>query len=245
MIKGTGNAGARAGAAEGRAAGARDGGVKMSDAPSLRDQAYQVIEELITLNSLRAGTLLSEVALSKQLGFGRTPIREALLRLSLEGLVIVLPRRGIIVAEIDTRTQLKILEIRAELERLVVRHAARLATPAQRARMRELADEIVATAQTNDGYAFMHVLRLCHQVTAEAADNEILADIIYRVHSLSRRYWFANYEKYGSLIRAAELHASRLLAIAEGAPDEAAACSDRLVAYLEDFTQATLGRDRA
>lgn len=209
--------------------------------PSLRDRAYEVLEESITLRVLPAGALLSETSLGRQLGFGRTPIREALLRLSFEGLVTVLPRRGTIVAEIDTRTQLKILEIRAELERLVVRHAARLATASQRARMRALAEEIVSTARAGDGRAFMRVLRQCHLVTAEAADNEILADTIQRIHGLSRRFWFAHYEKYGSLQRAAKLHAARLRAIAKASPEEAALCSDSLVGYLETFTRSTLG----
>lgn len=219
----------------------REGSPDLAASPSLRDQAYEVLEELITLRVLPAGSLLSETSLSKKLGFGRTPIREALLRLSLEGLVIVLPRRGIIVAEIDTRTQLKILEIRAELERLVVRHAARLATPSQRRRMHALADQITTTARAADGRAFMQVLRECHEITAEAADNEILADIIRRVHGLSRRFWFAHYEKYGSLEKAAELHASRLDAMAKGTPEQAAISSDRLVDYLERFTRSTLG----
>ena len=209
--------------------------------PSLRDQAYEVLEEMISLRVLPAGALLSETSLGRQLGFGRTPIREALLRLSFEGLVTVLPRRGTIVAEIDTRTQLKILEIRAELERLVVRHAARLATASQRARMRALAGEIVSTARADDGRAFLRVLRQCHLVTAEAADNEILADTIQRIHGLSRRFWFAHYEQYGSLHKAAKLHAARLRAIAKGSPAESALCSDSLVGYLETFTRSTLG----
>ncbi|WFT79062.1 MULTISPECIES: GntR family transcriptional regulator [unclassified Methylobacterium] len=225
----------------GGTASPHDSAVEPAAAPSLRDQAYEVLEELITLRVLPAGSLLSETSLSKKLGFGRTPIREALLRLSLEGLVVVLPRRGIIVAEIDTRTQLKILEIRAELERLVVRHAARLAAPAQRTRMRALADEITATAHDGDGRAFMQVLRECHAITAEAADNEILADMIRRVHGLSRRFWFAHYEKYGSLEKAAELHAARLIAMARGEPEQAASSSDHLVEYLEKFTRSTLG----
>ncbi|WP_407530729.1 GntR family transcriptional regulator [Methylobacterium oryzisoli] len=218
-----------------------ESGPDLTAAPSLRDQAYAVLEELITLRVLPAGSLLSETSLSKKLGFGRTPIREALLRLSLEGMVVVLPRRGIIVAEIDTRTQLKILEIRAELERLVVRHAARLATAAQRTRMLALADKIRDTARAADGRAFMHVLRECHAVTAEAADNDILAEMIRRVHGLSRRFWFAHYEKYGDLEKAADLHAARLTAMARGAPEHAASTSDALVEYLEQFTRSTLG----
>ena len=68
---------------------------------TLTDQAYNRLEEMIVTLELAPGAVLSEQALSADLGIGRTPIREALQRLALEGLVLVLPRKAIIVTDTD------------------------------------------------------------------------------------------------------------------------------------------------
>lgn len=211
---------------------------------SLQKKAFAQLREMIVLQELVPGSLVSEATLSKRLGLGRSPIRAALHRLALEGLVVILPQRGIMVTEINVVTQLKLLEVRAELERLVIRSAAKRATDAQRARMRQLADHIEAAAADADGQRFMAILKDIHSLTDEAADNEILLNVISLVHGLSRRFWFAHYQKYGDLQLAARLHASRLRATADGDLDRAAACSDELVAYLEDFTRSTIELDR-
>ena len=72
---------------------------------------------------LTPGSAVSEAMLSARLGIGRTPIREALQRLARERLVRILPRRGVIVSEIDVKSQLRLLEVRREIERLMARAA--------------------------------------------------------------------------------------------------------------------------
>src|SRR5579872_1681486 len=86
---------------------------------TLTERAYRELEERIVTLQLKPGEFLSEYALSNSLKIGRTPIREALQRLSREDLVTILPRKGILVAETDPRKQLLVLEVRRELERLV------------------------------------------------------------------------------------------------------------------------------
>ena len=76
---------------------------------SLTDQAYQELEERIVTLQLQPGEVLSETALSEQLGIGRTPIREALQRLAREGLILILPRKGILVSEINPSKQFLVL----------------------------------------------------------------------------------------------------------------------------------------
>ena len=74
---------------------------------SLTNQAYARLEELIVTLQLAPGEVVSEAALSDKVGIGRTPIREALHRLARERLVTILPRRGIIVTEINIGAQLR------------------------------------------------------------------------------------------------------------------------------------------
>lgn len=203
-------------------------------------RAYEVLKERIILQDLPAGEMVSEILLSREMSIGRTPIRWALQRLSLEGLVEVIPQRGVMVTDIDATIQLKLLEVRGQLERLMVTGAAKRSTLAQRQRMRELAAEMRITAANGDGRKFMDVLKTIHDLTALAADNEILDHVIGQVQGLSRRFWFAHYERHGNLLDAGELHALRLEAIAEGNIHAAADASDELVKYLEKFTHSTL-----
>src|SRR5579871_3949643 len=122
---------------------------------SLTEKAYRLIEELIVTLQIPPGSVVSEALLSARLGIGRTPIREALQRLARERLVVVLPRRGIMVSEINVRTQLRLLEVRRELERLIARSAARRADDAQRRQFRAIADAMGAAARSNDDITFM------------------------------------------------------------------------------------------
>ncbi|HKX38598.1 MAG TPA: GntR family transcriptional regulator, partial [Burkholderiales bacterium] len=91
---------------------------KESIADSLTDQAYTALEELIVTLQLAPGEAVSEQMLAERLKIGRTPIREALQRLARERLVTILPRRGVMVSAIDVAAQLRLLEVRRELERL-------------------------------------------------------------------------------------------------------------------------------
>src|SRR4051812_9287514 len=86
-----------------------------ADTMPLADRAWRALEEEIVTLRIAPGSVVSEAGLSAQLGLGRTPVREALQRLATEGLVQILPRRGIIVTEIDVAAQLRLLEVRREI----------------------------------------------------------------------------------------------------------------------------------
>ena len=123
--------------------------------PSLTDQAYSTLEEMIVTLKLPPGAAVSEAGLSDALGIGRTPIREALQRLARERLVAIFPRRGIFVTDINVTSQLRLLEVRRELERLIARSAARRATDEERRRFEEVAARFQESARVNDDVAFM------------------------------------------------------------------------------------------
>src|SRR3954465_1678799 len=109
-----------------------------ADDGTLTDRAYRELEEMIVTLQLLPGTVLSEQALAVRLKIGRTPIREALQRLARDGLVLIMPRRGIMVSEINLRLQLRLLEVRRELERLMASLAAERATPDERREFAEV-----------------------------------------------------------------------------------------------------------
>jgi DNA-binding GntR family transcriptional regulator len=155
-------------------ANARDS-VRRTSAQSLTDRAYLDLEEMIVTLKLPPGTAVSESELSQRLRIGRTPIREALQRLARERLIVILPRRGILVSEINVKSQLRLLEVRREVERLIARSAARRATAAERERFRALARMFEKSAKINDDVTFMRTDREFNVLCATAARNEFAA----------------------------------------------------------------------
>ena len=188
---------------------------------------------------LAPGAVVSETELSQALDIGRTPIREALQRLARESLVAILPRRGIIVSEINVKSQLRLLEVRRELERLIARSAARRATDGERARLVELADRFERSAKVNDDVTFMRTDREFNTLCSTAAHNEFAAGAMSLMHSLSRRFWYIHYKQAADMPLTAKLHADIARAIAAGDPQRAARAADRLLDVIEKFTRDT------
>lgn len=207
---------------------------------SLTQRAYRKLEELIVTLQLRPGEVLSETALAQRLEIGRTPIREALQRLAREGLVVILPRRGILVSELDVRRQLKLLELRRELERLMARGASRRATQEERSAFLRIAEGMRQAAEQEDDITFMRFDSKLNLLLCRAARNEFVANAMSLTHGLSRRFWFQHHKEVGDLALCARLHADLAAAVADGDPDPAAAASDKLLDYVESFTRATL-----
>lgn len=210
---------------------------------SLTDRAYSMLEEMIVTLKLAPGAAVSEARLSQVLGIGRTPIREALQRLARERLVMILPRRGIIVTEINVKSQLRLLEVRREVERLIARSAARRAVSAERARFLEIARIFEQSARTNDETAFMRVDREFNELCARVARNEFAAGAMVLMHSLSRRFWYIHYQEAADMPVTAKLHANIARAIAKGDESAAGRALDRLIDEIEKFTRATVGTD--
>jgi DNA-binding GntR family transcriptional regulator len=207
---------------------------------TLTERAYRLIEEQIVTLRLKPGHVLSEQMLSSVFDIGRTPIREALQRLAREGLVSILPRKGILVSEINPRSQLLVLEVRREIERLLSRAGAERATPEQRARFQEIARGMDRASRTNDDIAFMRLDRELNSLLIESAHNDYAARSMKLLQGLSRRFWYMHYREAADLPLCARLHANQARAIAEGNIESAARASDKLLDYTENFTRGTV-----
>ena len=223
--------------------GAKGPGANVTAPQSLTDRAYGDLEELIVTLRLAPGSVVSESTLVQRLGIGRTPIREALQRLARERMVNILPRRGIIVAEINVKAQLRLLEVRREVERLVARSAARRATDAERARFTQIADAFEANARENDEVAFIRVDREFNELCVAAARNEFATGAMSLMHSLSRRFWYLHYKQAADMPLTAKLHADIARAIGAGDEETAARAVDLLLDSIEAFTRATVSTD--
>jgi DNA-binding GntR family transcriptional regulator len=214
-----------------------------SGSRSLTEEAYSRLEEMIVMLELRPGVAVSEATLSRRLGIGRTPIREALQRLAREHLVVVLPQRGNLISEIDIRKQLRLLETRREVERLIVRRAARVATAEEREEFARLAVQFDKAAARNDARSFMRSDKRFNDLCVQAARNEFAAGAIGLMHGLSRRFWYLHYRQAADLPETARLHADTARAIAIGDEVGAARALDALLDSIEAFTRATVSTD--
>jgi DNA-binding GntR family transcriptional regulator len=209
-------------------------------ADTLTEQAYRRIEEQIVTLRLKPGDVLSEHMLSASFQIGRTPIREALQRLAREGLITILPRKGILVSDINPRSQLLVLEVRREIERLLSRAGAERATKEQRAQLQEIAHGMDRAAKTNNDLEFMRLDRELNRLMIDCAHNDFAARSMKLLQGLSRRFWYMHYREAADLPLCARLHANQARAISQGNSEAAARASDKLMDYVETFTRATV-----
>jgi DNA-binding GntR family transcriptional regulator len=209
---------------------------------SLTDEAYAALEERIVTLGMPPGADVSEQALCNDIGLGRTPVREALQRLAREGLVAVLPRKGIRVTETDPSRQLLVLEVRRALEQLLSKTAAMRATDDQRSRLIDIAAGMEQAAESRDDRAFMRLDREMNLLVMGAAHNDYAAGAMRLINGQSRRFWFQHYKTAVDLPLCARLHAAQARKIAAGNADAATEALDRLIDYTEAFTRATIAR---
>lgn len=206
---------------------------------SLAARAYDHIEEMIVTLQLEPGAILSEQQLAEDLSIGRSPVREAIQRLAYEGLVIVLPRRGILVSDINLRSHRKLLLVRREVERLMVRLTCVAATDEQIVGFRRFSEDFQRQSKDADARGFVRTDAAFNELLAESVDNEFARSAVQLTRGLARRFWFKYYQ-IADLKKCASLHAALAKAIAERNADEAGRALDRLIDYMEEFTRVVL-----
>lgn len=158
---------------------------------SLADTAFQVIEEKIVTLELPPGSRVTERALCELTGFGRTPVREALLRLSQGFLIEILPRNGILITPMDYDVILMTLEVRRHVERLIVERAARYCDDRDRRRLDGLRSAFQDATDRGDALGFIRTDHAFNEALNSAARHPVAAKIAQPLHSVSRRMGFA------------------------------------------------------
>lgn len=183
---------------------------------SRSEKAYQELKRKIVTLELPPATVLTETVLMEDLGIGRTPVREALQRLSHEDLVVILPRRGIIVADLNVSDLQKIFEIRVELESFAVRLAAVRALPKEISEMDALfatADEIIEHGEHHQLIVLDHQ---AHRLLARATHNPFLEDTLEQLYTHVLRLWYVSLHKVSRLREAIQEHCDIIEALKEG-----------------------------
>jgi DNA-binding GntR family transcriptional regulator len=208
---------------------------------SQSEVAYRAIKAKIISLELPPASLLNEEQLMAELKLGRTPIREALQRLALEALVIILPRRGTIVADLNLSDLKKIFELRVELEVFAAQLAAQRATPQQIAAMEALFTAAEATIREGNYQQLITLDREAHRLLAQATHNEFLEETLERLYSHVLRLWYASLHEVQHYLRdAIQEHRDLIAAIKAGDGERAREIMHRHVAGFQSAVMATL-----
>lgn len=188
--------------------------VTMNEYLPLRDVVFNTLRQAILKGELEPGERLMEIQLADRLGVSRTPIREAIRKLELEGLVIMVPRKGAEVARITEKDLNDVLEVRCALEELAVELACKKITKAQ-------ADKLEATLATFK--VAIHGKNLTemaemdekfHMVIYEATGNTRLIQTLNNLREQMYRYrveYLKDKDVYGKLVVEHESIAKNIL----------------------------------
>jgi DNA-binding GntR family transcriptional regulator len=204
----------------------------------LADRAYVELRDQIVTLAIAPGAPINEESLGRELGLGRTPLREAIKRLALENLVAVYPRRGTFVTEINITDLAQISDVRVQLEGHAAYRAAQRLTPAQRDELDTLVAEIGAPAGGAD--ALMELDARIHRFVYGCAGNPYLRETLERYLNLSLRIWYLVLGRLPHLFERVHEHADLLNAIRAGDAEGARAIAAEHVATFESEIRGVL-----
>jgi DNA-binding GntR family transcriptional regulator len=209
------------------------------------DRALRQLEEQFVTLRLAPGSVWSETLLSEQLEMGRTPVREAIARMAVDGLVTVMPRAGIVISEISLENQLAVLDTRRVLEKLVSVRAAARSSADERTQLRGMADVIEQAGERHDVHGYIQSHFGIKRFVAQCARNPYATRALRPLHTLSQRFFFANHREIDNLPLVGSVHAQLTRAIADGDAHLAASRCDAVSDVAQEFTVALLERQRA
>ncbi|MBO1268948.1 GntR family transcriptional regulator [Arthrobacter cavernae] len=208
---------------------------------SYADYAYRVLcDELIVLD-IKPGEPLNDDVISRRLGVGRTPIREAMKRLESDHLVVAYPRRGTFAAGVDITDLAEISEIRQLLEPAASARAARMASPKTRQELKEFAREVDQLLGRQLGQRdLMRLDMRVHRTIYRATGSRHMEDVLIRYDNVATRIWSLVLEKLPPVSEHIAQHIELLDCIADGDADTAAQLTTKHVADFEQLIRSVL-----
>lgn len=162
--------------------------VNMDEYLPLRDVVFNTLRRAILRGELKPGERLMEIQLANKLGVSRTPIREAIRRLELEGLVLMIPRKGAEVADITEKNMRDVLEVRRALEELAVQLACDRITQEEIQEMREAAETFRSVLGGDDVTKVAEADEAFHDVIFRATGNDKLIQLLNNLREQMHRY---------------------------------------------------------
>ena len=189
--------------------------VTMNEYLPLRDVVFNALRRAILRGELKPGERLMEIQLANKLGVSRTPIREAIRKLELEGLVLMVPRKGAEVAEITEKNLRDVLEVRCALEELAVQLACDRIDPEWMQQLLDAAAHFRDILGTADITELGEADEAFHDVIFQATDNRRLIQLLNNLREQMYRYRIEYLKKKECYPQLLEEHAAIIQAIRE------------------------------
>ena len=163
--------------------------IRMDEYLPVRDVVFNTLRQAILKGELKPGERLMEIQLANKLGVSRTPVREAIRKLELEGLVLMIPRKGAEVAEITRQDMEDVLEVRTALEELAVKDACDHITDAQLSELKKASNEFKkALLEGKDLVTCADADMHFHDVILSATNNRRLIQMLNNLSEQMYRY---------------------------------------------------------
>lgn len=202
--------------------------------PSLTQQAYDALKLSIITMEYRPGECIVESQVRERTRFGRTPVHEAVARLALEGMLEILPRKGILVCPLSLNEALTNIEARLIVEPACTRLAAERATADDLDEIVSILEGTKPLLERRDVKGLMLADRTFHNAIARAARNPALESALQRLHEQSLRFWFISLSDRQHLHRVDKEHRRILNALRK---HDGAAAEKAVRRHIESFRE--------
>ena len=219
--------------------------VNMNEYLPLRDVVFNTLRKAILRGEQKPGERLMEIQLANKLGVSRTPIREAIRKLELEGLVLMIPRKGAEVAQITEKNMQDVLEVRKALVELSVQLACERITPEQVEEMKLAAEEFRKVLKSGDVTKIAEADVKFHDVIFAATNNQRLVTLLNNLREQMYRFrveYLKQKECYPQLL---EEHEKLIALISGGNVEEACEIMGRHIDNQASTVSDVIRRDQA
>ena len=196
---------------------------------------------MLSTLEIAPGSPVVEADIASRTQLGRTPVREALLRMVTSGLIVQQPRRGLLVSNIDLAEHLDVIQTRRALEGLIAACSARRATALQRKDIVRCAERMLETAERGDLDDYMRADHALDLVNHQASHNRSAVQCVVPLIVQCRRFWYA-YQHEGDVREGARAHMHLAEGIATGNEAHAVAGANQLMDYLERFARRIINQ---
>jgi len=204
---------------------------------SLNERAYLAFKHRLITLRYKPGDYLNTAQVMEDLQMGRTPVNQAVHRLATEGLLQIIPRKGVMVSPLSIDDALELIEVRLVNEALCVRLAAARISDAQIATLRQLNQQIARASAAHERETMMLLDREFHQGLAEIAGNRRLTDILSIIHAQAQRFWATTLSSVRHMEEVIAEHEAIIAALEQGDVQQAEAATR---VHILSFRQALL-----
>jgi DNA-binding GntR family transcriptional regulator len=180
---------------------------------SLHETAYERLKDALVTLVYKPGEYLNTAQVMERFDLGRTPINQALHRLSAEGLVQIIPRKGAVAAPLSIHDAIELIDVRLANEVLCLRLAAAAITNVELQQLAGISAEFEKAAAKQQTAALTNADRRFHELIARASRNVILQDILNVLHARAQRFWAISLSTTGHIEEVMQEHRAILAAL--------------------------------